>query len=307
MTASLFSFQGIITALVTPFIQGKLDEDSFIRLIQYQMDKGIKSFVLNGTTGESPTLEKEEVRKIFEIAKSYLSSKDQLILGVGSNSTKKTLQMSELAQSLGADAVLVVVPYYNKPSQNGLIFHFTQVAQNTSLPVILYNVPSRTVVSLEEETIFKLSQLGNVMGIKEASGDMKLVKKLKNRCDPYFCLLSGDDDTCVDFMLKGGCGVISVVSHLIPSELTQIFEKITQEKNKRSASENSKNLSVTSQYAKYKNLVRLLFIESNPAPVKMALYKMGLIRSPEVRLPLVPLSEKFEKELEIELENLSLI
>lgn len=258
---------GIFTALITPFVKGEVDYKSIEKITRYQLDRGVDGFVINGTTGESPTLSVEERNKIFQLMKRICPAGTPLIMGTGSNSTAQTVESSRDAEKQGADACLVVVPYYNKPTQAGLLEHFQTVASCVNIPIILYNVPGRTITSLEIGTIEKLSQHPNIVGIKEATGDIEFAKLIREKCGPEFILLSGDDGTFEKFMEHAkGDGVISVASHILPREM--------------------KNLEIQGN----KELIDLLFVEANPIPLKMALYLMGLIESPELRLPLTTLS-----------------
>lgn len=267
------NFKGVITALITPFQKGQIDFESLERLIDFQLQKGVQGFVINGTTAESPTLSSAEREAIFRFAKERVPKNFPLIMGTGSNSTAKTIEESKEAEKFGADAILVVVPYYNKPPQRGLLEHFKSIADSIHIPNILYNVPSRTITFLELETIKKLSEHPNIYGIKEASGNIEMVHQIRQSCGESFILLSGDDATYDDFMKAGGDGVISVASHIIP-------EIIIQQK----ASENL-------------DLIDLLFVEANPIPVKKALHLMGIIKSPECRLPLVTLADTHAEKL----------
>lgn len=260
-------FKGVITALITPFLNGKVDYSSLEKLVRFQLQEGIQGFVINGTTAESPTLTEAERKSIFKFVREIVGSGYPLIMGTGSNSTAKTIEESREAEKIGADAILVVVPYYNKPPQRGLLEHFKAVADATTIPNILYNVPSRTITFLELETIKKLSEHPNILGIKEASGNIELDRSIRQQCGESFLLLSGDDGTYDEFMSAGGNGVISVASHILPKVMLD-----------GKASEN-------------RELIDLLFVEANPIPVKKALHLMGLIQSPECRLPLVTLSE----------------
>lgn len=260
-------FKGVITALITPFFQGQVDYDSLKKLVLFQLEKGVEGFVINGTTAESPTLKWSEVEKIFQFVKALVPANFPLIVGTGSNSTEKTIETSKAAEKLGADALLVVVPYYNKPPQRGLFEHFKSVASSVSIPTILYNVPSRTITALELETIKKLAAHPSIIGIKEASGNIEFAKAIRQQCGETFLLLSGDDGTYDEFKKAGGDGVISVCSHIIPESMLQVKARESLD------------------------LINALFCEANPIPVKMALYVMGIIRSPECRLPLVTMSE----------------
>jgi len=285
-------FTGVITALVTPFQEGKLDLRSLRRLVQNQLKQGVDGFVVNGTTGESPTLEEHEVQSIFETVRAESPKSVPVIVGTGSNSTVKTCEATKKAQAMGADAALVVVPYYNRPPQRGLQAHFEAVARSApNLPVILYNVPSRTVAKLDLDTTVNLSCVDNIVGIKEASGDMAWVDSIKARVGREFILLSGDDGTCVDFCARGGHGVISVSSHVIGAEMKSHIAHV----------------SVSDYATRYARFMKNLYIEANPIPVKMALHWMGILDSAELRLPLVALDESYHKEFKECLKELKKI
>jgi 4-hydroxy-tetrahydrodipicolinate synthase len=276
-------FAGVTTALITPFYKGAVDYESLEQLVKSQLKGKVDGFVINGTTAESPTLSATERIKIFELVKKLVPAGFPLIMGTGSNSTEKTIEDSKEAEKLGADAILVVVPYYNKPPQRGLFEHFKAVASSVSIPTILYNVPGRTVTTLEIETIKKLSEHPQIIGIKEASGKIDFAKQIRAQCGESFLLLSGDDATYDQFMAAGGDGAISVASHLIPQVLA-----------KKNASQNL-------------DLIDFLFVEGNPIPLKMALYQMGIIRSPELRLPLVELSPENSVKMKLLLQKKGLL
>ncbi len=288
------NLRGVITALVTPFKNGELDKKSFVRLLHQQLDQGVDGFVINGTTGESPSLLLDEVRQLVQIAKTETAGKVPLIVGTGGNSTARTCEMSVEVCKWQPDALLVVVPYYNRPPQRGLSEHFKQVARASTVPVYLYNVPSRTVASLDPETTAELSAVENINGIKDATGNMEVTATLKRSVRPGFVLLSGDDVSCVDFCARGGSGVISVSSHIIAAEMREYLSRASS-----SASDEYKK--------KYADLMKWLYIEANPIPVKMALHWMGVIDSPELRLPLVALDRKFHEEFKTCLKNLKKI
>lgn len=261
-------FRGIITALATPFLRGQVDYESLGRLVDWQVGQGVDGFVVHGTTGESPTVTGDERFKIYSFIRNRVGRDFPLIVGTGTNSTAQSVQLSKEAEGWGADGILVVVPYYNKPQQAGLLEHFKSVASSVSVPTLLYNVPGRTITSLTVETIQKLSQHPRIVGIKEATGDLKFASEIRKACGDKFTLLSGDDATADDFQRQGGQGVISVASHLIPKAM--------------------KNL----ETHKYRELVDALFVEANPVPLKMALHWMKIFESPEMRLPLVTLGEE---------------
>lgn len=282
--------EGVFTALVTPFKDGVIDEESFIKLVRAQIADGVRGFVINGTTGESPTLELDEVKKLYQLARETAGKDFPLIIGAGLNSTKKTIELMKQLESRSPVAWLIVVPYYNKPTQEGLFQHFSAVADSTKIPVILYNVPGRTVTSLSVETIARLSKHKNIIGIKEASGDLSILEKGKTLTGDDFIWLSGDDGTAIAFNLKGGHGSISVGSHVI----AKAFVKLDEESRKKNLS-SSDQAEILKNAEKLQNLWKWLYIEPNPIPVKYFLYKMGIISSAEMRLPLCPLDPKFHQ------------
>lgn len=291
-------FSGVITALVTPFKKGEVDFDSLKKLLRRQLEDGVHGVVVNGTTAESPTLTKEEVKKIFEFVRGEIAGQVPVIVGTGSNSTAATAAFSREVAGWGADALLVVVPYYNKPPQRGLIAHFQEVAKAAGgKPVILYNVPSRTVAGFEPETIGQLAKTSNIVGIKEATGNMDLLAKIRAQVDDEFLLLSGDDGTFVDFCSRGGHGTISVSSHVIAKDMTHFMDRAHE--GDKTADQEYKS--------KYAEFMKYLYIEANPIPVKMVLHWMGILSSPEMRLPLVQLDEKFHKDFKACLKNLNLL
>ncbi|OFZ13786.1 MAG: 4-hydroxy-tetrahydrodipicolinate synthase [Bdellovibrionales bacterium RBG_16_40_8] len=291
-----FNFDGVITALVTPFKKGRVDFSSLKKIVRSQMDCGIQGFVVNGTTSESPTLTTQEVEQIFRLVKKETYEAVPIILGTGTNSTQTTIQNTKLAERLGAHAALIVAPYYNKPPQRGLFLHYSSVAKSVRLPIILYNVPSRTVISLSSETVSKLSKIKNIVGIKETSGKTDFFIEEESIKQNKFILLSGEDSTCIDFMLAGGAGVISVISHIIPKELRVISDMALR-----------KIQQARQEYAKYTHLNQLLGIEINPIPVKSMLHLIGMIESPELRLPLVTVTKENKKMIKDELTLLGLI
>lgn len=289
-------FKKIITALITPFKNGHVDFKSIEKLVQHQLQDGIEGFVINGTTAESPTLEANEREEIFKSVRGIVGNDFPLIMGTGSNSTKKTIEASIEAENIGADAVLVVVPYYNKPPQRGLVEHFNQVANAISIPTILYNVPGRTITSLDVASISELAKNPKIIGIKEASGKIDFAIDIKKATPQNWTLLSGDDGTFPAFMHAGGQGTISVLSHLIPGEMVKWRKQAA-----------SKDFSSVQEIEKWTKLIDLLFVEPNPIPVKMATHYMGLIESPEVRLPLVTMSSAKAAELKLEMKKRGLI
>lgn len=273
-------WHGVFTALATPFENGEVDETSFVKLVRQQLDQGVQGFVINGTTAESPTLRLAEVHTLFELAKSEVAGQVPILVGTGSNSTAATCELSRAVSQWQPDGLLVVVPYYNRPPQRGLEQHFAAVACAAEVPIVLYNVPSRTVTSLEVKTAATLSRAKNILGLKDATGGMQELVALKEAVSAEFVLYSGDDATCVEFCRRGGHGVISVCSHIIGREMT----------------EHLRSLNPAEFTSKYSQLMKWLYIESNPIPLKMAMHWMGIFTSPELRLPLSALDPQFHEE-----------
>lgn len=291
------NLKGTFTALVTPFKNNKVDYASLDRLLAQQLDGGIDGFVVNGTTAESPTLESVEVREIFNHVRQFVGRDKVLIVGTGSNSTNHTIENSQKAEELGADTILVVVPYYNKPPQRGLFQHFKNVAASVKIPTLLYNVPGRTITGLSIDTVADLAKESGIVGIKEASGDILFAQEIIAKCGSEFVMLSGDDGTYVEFLASGGHGVISVASHVIPAQMVQ-WRKWVQSGDLAKA---------RADMEKYSNLIHLLFCEANPIPVKMALHLMGLLDQAEMRLPLVELSSEHTQKLKAEMMKVGIL
>lgn len=289
--------KGVITALVTPFKKGELDLKSFSKLIRHQLEQGVQGFVINGTTAESPSLSLTEVRTLFQMAKTEVAGQVPLILGASSNSTARTCEMIQEVCAWGPDALLVVVPYYNKPPQRGLLQHFKRAAQTATVPIIAYDVPGRTVIALEPQTTGELSQDLNICGIKDATGDLEKLESLKKVVRKGFCLLSGDDPTCVEFCARGGEGVISVSSHILGRETREFIER----------AQSGDKAAVGEYTAKYGEFMKWLYCEANPIGVKMALHWMGILDSPELRLPMVELDGKFHGDFKACLKKLGKI
>jgi 4-hydroxy-tetrahydrodipicolinate synthase len=277
-------FTGVYTALVTPFYQGKIDFPSLENLITQQLGGGIAGFVVNGTTAESPTLTEDEAFELLTFVKGFVKDRAHIIFGSGSNSTEKTIQLSKKAQDKGAEGLLVVVPYYNKPPQAGLAAHFKKVAESVSLPIMLYNVPGRTVTSLSVDTIAELSKVKNIVGIKEATGNVDFGRQIILSTESDFIVSSGDDETALELKVVGGQGTISVCSHIIPQWMCRWFHQDYQNE-------------FGEEFLRIKPLISSLYITSNPIPVKAALKELGLIRSSEVRLPLCPMTAEQEATL----------
>lgn len=281
--------QGVLTALVTPFKNGQVDVVSLKKLVRHQIDGGIHGLVVIGTTSESPTLSDQEKKQIFDIVKSEVAGQVPLIVGVSSNCTTDAIAKAQrTADWDGVDALLCVVPYYNKPPQRGLLHYFQQITQSMSIPILLYNVPSRTVTSLKLESIITLAENHKIVGIKEASGDMIFDKALlehfsKNR---MFAVLSGDDGTFGPFMELGGCGIISVISNLLPLQTATVYNSYVDKDITKA------NL----QFQELKKYIDLLSFDTNPIPIKTALYVSGFISNLEFRSPLmVPETQQIQQ------------
>lgn len=290
-------FQGSMVAMVTPMqADGELDAAALEALIEWHIAEGTDAIVAAGTTGESPTLETREHAAFLEQVISLVGGRIPVIAGTGSNSTAQTLSLTRHAASLGVDACLLVAPYYNKPSQEGLYRHFRTIAETVAIPQILYNVPSRTVVDLLPETVGRLAKLSNIIGIKEATGDIGRVARLRELCGPDFELYSGDDVTACEFMLAGGRGVITVTGNVAPRLLHDLC----------AAALAGDRATATSLDARLASLHKALGVETNPMPVKWALQRMGRIQ-PGIRLPLVPLSDAAQPVVETALKQAGVI
>ncbi|CAE77728.1 4-hydroxy-tetrahydrodipicolinate synthase [Bdellovibrio bacteriovorus] len=291
------NFKGTFTALVTPFKNGKIDFASLDKLLKQQLAGGVDGFVVNGTTGESPVLTSSEKAELFKHIRNVCGDKVVLIMGTGSNNTAQTIEDSRKAEEMGADAILVVVPYYNKPPQRGLYEHFKAVASSVKIPTILYNVPGRTITSLETGTIRDLAKVKGVVGIKEATGKIDLASEIIKACGSEFVMLSGDDGTYVEFLGVGGHGVISVASHVIPAQMVQWKKWVSEGALDKARAD----------IAKYNDLINLLFVEANPIPVKKALQLMGILESAELRLPLVELGAENTAKLQAEMKKVGVL
>ena len=274
------NIKGAITALATPMkMDGSLDFSSLERLIEFQISEGINGLVAVGTTGESATVDVEEHLEIISFFIKISNNRVPIIAGTGANSTKEAIELTKEAKDLGADAALLVSPYYNKPTQEGLFRHFTEIANQVDIPQIIYNVPSRTASNIDVNTIKRLCTNPNIIGVKDATGDLKVFEEIKNKCikeieSDNFSLFSGDDETSFEFISRGGHGTISVTSNILPNMIAKMCE---------AASNNSDNLQEMKM--RLEKINKLLFVESNPIPVKFALKNMGLIDE-GIRLPL---------------------
>lgn len=275
-------FEGSCVALVTPMTALKeIDERAVADLVAWHLEAGTQAIVVAGTTGESPTVTPEEQLRLTRLVKAQVRTKIPVILATGTNSTASTITRSQAAQECGADGCLIVTPYYNRPTQAGLIAHFEAVAKATNRPIILYNVPSRTACDLLPETAAILSRIPNIIGIKEATGKLDRVAALKTGCEAGFLLLSGDDPSACDFMLQGGAGVISITSNIAP----QAMQSMCVQALKQDAA------AAQALDEPLQALHRMLVVEPNPIPVKWAMAQMGKIAS-AIRLPLTGLSSE---------------
>ena len=286
-------FTGAATALVTPFLDGTVNYPLFEQLLRRQVDAGIEAVVVAGTTGESPTLSDEEKLELFTRAKEYVGDSCKIIAGTGSNSTLHTISLSMTAEKCGVDGLLVVTPYYNKSTPEGLFAHFASVAHSVSIPVILYNVPSRTGVDIPVEIYRRLSQISNIVGTKEASTDVSKVTKILHTCGPDFTVWTGNDDLITPVMALGGKGAISVLSNILPVQ-TQAMAKAALDGDFDTAS---------SLQMELQPLIELLFCEVNPIPVKSAMKLLGYDCG-GCRLPLTTLTEENRRKLAEELLRL---
>lgn len=289
-------FEGSITALVTPFRNGAVDETAFARLVERQIDAGTSGLVPVGTTGESATLTHEEHRRVVDICIRTAAGRVPVIAGAGSNATAEAIELARFAEKAGADAILAVTGYYNKPSQAGLVAHFAAIHDATTLPIILYNVPGRVVVNLSVETVATLSKLPRVVGLKDATGDLARVALQRLASGPGFTLLSGEDMTAVGFNAMGGRGCIGVSSNVAP-ELCAKMQTLTLKGDYAGA------LALQDRLAP---LHDALFKDTSPGPVKYALSLLGLC-SDELRLPLAPASEPARRAVRAALDGLGLI
>ena len=277
--------KGSIVALITPFKDDNLDESSYRKLINYHLNNGTNGVVPGGTTGESPTLSHSEHKKIIEIAVSECKGRIPVISGTGSNSTDEAVDLSKFAEKAGSDAILVVTPYYNKPTQEGLYQHYKKINDSVGIPIIIYNIPSRSVIDMSVETMSKLFELKNIVGVKDATGDLDRVDQQLKAMGKDFIQLTGNDDNSLEFNKRGGMGAIGVTAN-VAAKLASDFQKACID-NLEKAKELDKLL---------QPLHKSLFIESNPSPVKYAASLLGMC-NPSVRLPLVEIKEETKKKV----------
>ena len=277
--------KGSIVALITPFKDASLDEENYIKLIDYHLKNGTNGIVPGGTTGESPTLSHNEHKKIIEISVKECNSKIPVVSGTGSNSTDEAIELSKFAEKAGSDALLVVTPYYNKPTQEGLYQHYKKINDNVGIPIVIYNIPSRSVIDMSIETMAKLYELKNIIGVKDATGDLKRVELQKKAMGNEFIQLTGNDDNALEFNKLGGVGAIGVTAN-IAAKLSSEFQKACVEDEEKSV-ELNKIL---------QPLHAAMFIESNPSPVKYAASLLNMCKA-SVRLPLVEVQDSNKKKI----------
>jgi len=280
-------FQGAMVAVVTPFKDGQLDENGLRQLIEFQIANGTRGIIPCGTTGESPTLSHEEHERVVAITVEQVNKRIPVIAGTGSNNTAEAIRFTKHARKVGADGALMISPYYNKPTQEGLYQHYRKVAESVDIPIIVYNIPGRTAVNIEPDTMARLARIDNIVGVKEATGSMKQIMDIIGRCGEDFVVLSGEDYITFPLMCVGGKGVISVTSNIVPADMAKMCDLCLAGKWDEARVLCYRLLP----------LCHALFYETNPAPVKAALAMMGKIDSPEVRLPLVPMSEANREKL----------
>ena len=293
-------FKGSIVALITPFKNNKLDEDCYIALINHHLKSGTSAIVPAGTTGESPTLNHEEHERVIELCVKESKGKIPIIAGTGSNSTEEAISLTKHAERTGADAALVVTPYYNKPTQEGLYQHFKAINDNCSIPIIIYNIPPRSVVDMSVDTMARLFELKNIIGVKDATANLNRVDEQKRKVAEDFIQLSGEDATALEFNLRGGGGCISVTANIAP-KLCSEFQEASLAKNNDNLLARAKEIN-----DKLMPLHKSLFIESNPSPVKYAASLLKLC-SEEVRLPLVKITNPTKEKIKSAMQHANLI
>ena len=287
--------KGSIVALITPFKNDSLDEDTYRKLIDYHLKNGTHGVVPGGTTGESPTLSHSEHKKIIQIAVEECKGKIPIIAGTGSNSTDEAIDLSRYAEKAGSDALLIVTPYYNKPTQEGLYQHYKKINDNVGIPIIIYNIPSRSVIDMSVDTMSKLYELKNIVGVKDATGDLKRVDSQLKSMGKEFIQLTGNDDNALEFNKRGGVGAIGVTAN-IAAKLSSDFQKAC----KNDMAEAVKLDKILQP------LHSSLFIESNPSPVKYAASLLKMC-SPSVRLPLVEIRDETKKKVSDALKSAKLL
>ena len=292
-------FKGSNVALITPFKNNELDVDAYLKLIHFHLENGTNGLVPAGTTGESPTLNHKEHEKVIEICIKESKGKIPVIAGTGSNSTEEAVSLTKHAEKAGADGALVVTPYYNKPTQEGLYQHYKKINDNTNIPIIIYNIPSRCVIDMSVDTMARLFELKNIVGVKDATGDLNRLDQTIKKLGSEFIQLTGEDGLAFKFNQRGGVGIISVTANIAP--------KMCSDMQKYSKSDSQSEIKEAEKIDQMlQPLHKSLFIESNPAPTKYAAKLLGLC-SDEIRLPLVNIKKETEEEVEKALSYIKLI
>ena len=292
-------FKGSNVALITPFKNDKLDEDAYIKLIHFHIKNGTNGLIPAGTTGESPTLSHGEHQRVIELCIKESAGKNPVIAGTGSNSTAEAVSLTTHAEKEGADAVLVVTPYYNKPTQEGLYQHYKAINDQCGIPIIIYNIPSRSVIDMSVDTMARLFELKNIVGVKDATGDLERVNQQQKKMGKEFIQLTGNDDNALEFNKRGGVGAISVTANIAP--------KLCAEFQKFSISNDNKDIKDAQRLDKILQPIHnSLFIESNPSPVKYAAQLLKLCNE-DVRLPLVKVTNESKDSIKKILKNASLL
>ena len=292
-------FKGSNVALVTPFKDNKLDEDSYIKLIHFHIENGTRGLVPAGTTGESPTLSHDEHQRVIDLCVKESDGKLPVIAGTGSNSTEEAISLTKHAEKMGANGALIVTPYYNKPTQEGLYQHYKAINDKCGIPIIIYNIPGRSVIDMSIDTMAKLFELKNIVGVKDATGDLNRVDQTLNKMGKEFIQLTGNDDNALDFNRRGGVGAISVTANIAP-KLCSEFQKYSVLDDDKSRMEAEKLNNILQP------IHRSMFIESNPSPVKYAARLMNLCDD-DVRLPLVKVTEPTKEIIKKTLQTAKLI
>lgn len=289
-------FSGSFVAVVTPFKNNRVDVEKLKELVEFHIKKGTSGIVPCGTTGESPTLSHEEHRLVIETVVKAVNGRIKVIAGTGSNNTNEAIELTRFAKEVGADGCLVITPYYNKPTQNGLYLHFKKIAETVDIPIIMYNVPGRTGTNMISSTAAKLSKIKNIIGLKEASGNITQISQIVRECVEEFDVLSGDDAMTFPILAVGGKGVISVAANIVPAAVAELVEAF----NKGDINKSRK------MHLKMLPLFEAMFYETNPIPVKTSMNLMGMI-SDDIRLPLCKMSEENLKKLKTTLKEYKLI
>ena len=292
-------FKGSNVALITPFKNDELDVDAYLKLIHFHLENGTNGLVPAGTTGESPTLNHKEHEKVIELCIKEAKGKIPVIAGTGSNSTEEAISLTKHAEKAGADGALVVTPYYNKPTQEGLYQHYKKINDNTNIPIIIYNIPSRCVIDMSVDTMARLFELKNIVGVKDATGDLNRLDQTIKKLGSEFIQLTGEDGLAFKFNQRGGVGIISVTANIVP--------KLCSDMQKYSKSDSENEIKEAEKIDQIlQPLHKTLFIESNPAPTKYAAKLMGLC-SDEIRLPLVNIKKETEEEVKKALSSIKLL